>query len=598
MLDLDAAATLLHSLPIPDYESQAMVNFRFKPSQITLLKRFKDQRSKGMPIRAIICKSRRFGGSAFVDGIGLTHCIAEENVNAMIVAHRKDSAEALFRVPLTLIKGLPVAGYDIPEPTQKKITFPHPGGDSTLSIATAGDVLGGRGAAFSFLHLSEAAGYQGKAPFTSLLSTVPDHPSTFIIVESTANKKTGPGEAFFSMWCDAVYGKSEYDAIFIGYIDDILCRRDAIEAKDAPLNDDEKDTISLVACKKFCGRCDDCHKALECVAWRRWAIINKCQGDVDLFHQEYPATWEEAFITPQNPAFTNDEIRIAKSMVTDPIAVGRLEKDVSPAADPGRPIVLVPDDRSPLKIWRLPEERLHYYIGADAARGEDNKDYASAAVWCGETGDLCARYASRINPESLAELLNFMGIYYFKAMVAVELTGNLGLWTQKVLRDTYQYSNLYRWKGRDDRQPVGYVTRTSIGWETTGRTRPMLLDAIRTAIRFGRCKLHDAVMLSQMESAEMIDGKWIVRVGHDDIMMAGMIGWLIGEQWHSAGMASSKQLDIEGDNNQLSSKINEDRKVISTADPDVQGQVRQHWHRIMKYNKYGPPRLGRGLEGI
>lgn len=596
MLNLDAAANLLYSLPIPDYESQAMVPFRFKPSQIMLLNRFKAQRKKGMPIRAIICKSRRFGGSAFVDGLGVAHCLAEENVNAMIVAHRKDSAEALFRVPSTLIKGLSATGYDLPEPTQKKITFPHPGGDSTLSIATAGDVLGGRGAAFSFLHLSEAAGYQGKAPFTSLLSTVADHPSTAIIVESTANKKIGPGEAFFNMWCDAIYNRSEYDAIFVGYIDDILCRRDALEAKDAPVGDDEKDIISLVACDKFCGRCEKCHKALECVSWRRWAIVNKCQGDVDLFHQEYPATWEEAFITPQNPAFTKDELRVARLTICEPIASGRLERDVSPAADPGRPIVLIPDDRSPLKIWKFPEERKHYYLGADAARGEDNKDYASAVVWCGETGELCARYASRINPESLAELLNFMGIYYFKAMVAVELTGNLGLWCQKVLRDTYGYPNLYRWKGRDDRQPVGYTVRTSIGWETTGRTRPMLLDAIRTAIRFGRCKLYDGGCLSQMESAEMIDGKWTVRVGHDDIMMAAMIGWLIGEQWHSAGMSSSKQLDI--DNDTSLSKVDEDRKVIRTADADVQGAVRAHWHRIMAYTRNGPAKLGKGLDGV
>src|SRR6202008_3441130 len=169
---------------------------------------------------------------------------------------------------------------------------------------------------------------------------------------------------------------------------------------------------------------------------------------------------------------------------------------------------------------------------------------------------------SRINPESLAELLNFMGIYYFKAMVAVELTGNLGLWTQKVLRDTYQYPNIYKWKGRDDRQPVGYVTRTSIGWETTARTRPMLLDAFRTAIRFGRAKLYDAAALSQMEAAEMIEGKWEVRQGHDDILMAMLIGWLIGEQWHSAGMASSKLLDLE---NEPIDKKSEDRKVINNA---------------------------------
>jgi hypothetical protein len=595
MINLDAAATLLSSLQIPDYESQAMVNFRFKPSQITLLNRFKKQQQSGKPVRAIICKSRRFGGSSLVDGLALTHCIGEENVNALIVAHRKDSAEALFRVPLTLIKGLSAAGYDIPEPTQKKITFPHPGGDSSLSIATAGDVLGGRGAAFSFLHLSEAAGYQGKAPFTSLLSTVADHRSTFLVVESTANKKIGPGQAFYEMWCDAVYGKSEYDAIFIGFIDDILCRRDALEAKDAPANDEEKDIIALVACSDNCGRCEKCHKALECVAWRRWAVINKCQGDADLFMQEFPYTWEQAFITPQNPAFTRDELRVARSMIREPIAIGRLERDVSPARDPGRPIILIPDDRSPLHIWKYPEERHHYYIGADAARGQDNKDYAAAFVWEGETGETCARYASRINPESLAELLNFLGIYYMKAMLAVELTGNLGLWCQKVLRDSYQYPNLYRWKGRDDRQPVGYVVRTSIGWETTARTRPMLLDAMRTAIRFGRCKLYDAATLSQMESAEMIEGKWIVRVGHDDLMMSAMIGWLTGEQWHTAGMSSSKVLDIEAS---VPSKSDDDRKVIKDADADVQGMVRKHWSRIMAYNRYGPPKSGRGLDGI
>src|ERR1022692_1016509 len=123
-----------------------MVNFRFKPSQIKLLNKFKEQHRKGRPVRAIIDKSRRFGGSSLIDGLGVCHCVGEENVNAMVVAHRKDSAEALFRVPQTLIKGLPSTGYDIPEPTQKKIIFPHPGGDSSLSIATAGDVLGGRGA--------------------------------------------------------------------------------------------------------------------------------------------------------------------------------------------------------------------------------------------------------------------------------------------------------------------------------------------------------------------------------------------------------------------------------------------------------------------
>ena len=39
------------------------------------------------------------------------------------------------------------------------------------------------------------------------------------------------------------------------------------------------------------------------MAWRRWAIKNKCQGDGDLFKQEYPATPLEAFRHAGNPVF-------------------------------------------------------------------------------------------------------------------------------------------------------------------------------------------------------------------------------------------------------------------------------------------------------
>jgi len=75
-----------------------------------------------------------------------------------------------------------------------------------------------------------------------------------------------------------------------------------------------------------------------------------------------------------------------------------------------------------------------------------------------------------------------------------------------------------------------------------------------------------------------------------------MIGWLVGEQYHIAGMASSKQLDIEGD--VTNPRLDEDKKVIASADPDVQMMVRNHWHRIMRYTKHGPPKAGYGLDGV
>ena len=431
-------------------ESGTLVDFRLKYNQVIALARFRDQLDKGQPVRALFTKSRRVGVSSFMEGLGVVHCIEQPNAHAKIVAHLDETAKGLFDVPLTLITGLDQSGYHIPKPTQRQIIFPHPDGDSRMTISTAKNLIGGRGLSFSFLHLSEAAYYQGKAPFTSLLPAVANYPTTVIGIESTANGKVGVGQAFYDLWCDAVYGRNEYIAIFLGWLDDIICKRPAEEAiADCPANDDEKDIIQLVACSAYCGRCEACHKALECVAWRRWALQNIVQGDVDKFHQEYPINWEEAFVSSLNPAFTRDELRCAKLTVKEPIAVGRLEYDKSPArlANDAKPVVFIPDDRSPLHIWVNPQKGKNYYIGADAARGIDNKDYAAAVVWCGETGELCARYASRINPEALAELLNYLGIYYNTAMLAPELTGNLGLWTQKVLRDTHSYPNLVPMEG-------------------------------------------------------------------------------------------------------------------------------------------------------
>lgn len=600
MLNLEAAQALLSRLPIRDWPSGQLCDFRFRYNQTIALDRLKTQAAAGKPVRAIFDKARRVGVSSMIDGLGVIHCISQPNARAKIAAQLDETAKGLFDVPLTLVKGLDHTGYRIPDPTQMKITFPHPDGDSDMTISTAKNLMGGRGLSFSFLHLSEAAYYQGKAPFTSMLPAVADHPDTIIAVESTANTKVGIGQAFYDFWCDAVYGRNEYLAIFLGWIDDALCRRPAEEAvKDCPANDDEKDIIQLTACPDFCGRCEKCHKALECVAWRRWALVNILQGDVDKFHQEYPINWEESFITTQNQAFTRDELRHARQMIKDPIAVGRLETDVSPARDPLKPVVFLPDSRSPLHIWQHPVRGHHYYVGSDAARGMDNKDYASAYVWCGETGEGVAQYSSRINPESLAELLNYLGLYYNKAMLAVELTGNLGLWAQKVLRDTYRYPNLYRWKGRDDRQPEGYVRRQSIGWETTARTRPMMFDAFRIAIRFGRAKMYDQALLSQMESAEMIEGRWTVRTGHDDILMGALIGWIVGEQWHSGGLGTrAKLLDLEGGQSRPDSVESErDMQAIAKADNDVQGQVRAHFNRIMGHIKRGGPAKDR-LEGI
>lgn len=325
MLNLHAAALFLSRLPIKDRDSSRMVPFLLNPNQQIVMAKLQKriEASHPLPLWMICCKARRVGFSSLADGLITLNQAEKPNGKGLIVAHLSSTSEALFSVPKNLYKAFP---FIQPDPLSTVLKFPHPEGDSQLSIATAGTVVGGRGMTLSDLHLSEAAYFPGVGAFTSLISAVSRTPENMVAVESTANGKTGTGQAFFDLWNDAVREANEFLAIFLSWTDDPTCRRSAEEViADCPIDEDEKDLIALLGCPDFCGRCAQCHKALECAAWRRWAINNLCQGYAETFRQEYPTTAEEAFIVSSNPAFAREELRQARKDIREPIAEGRLE---------------------------------------------------------------------------------------------------------------------------------------------------------------------------------------------------------------------------------------------------------------------------------
>src|SRR6185312_1228994 len=51
---------------------------------------------------------------------------------------------------------------------------------------------------------------------------------------------------------------------------------------------------------------------LEQLNWRRWAISNRCQGDLRLFQQEYPSNLEESFLSTNRQIFVASHIARAR----------------------------------------------------------------------------------------------------------------------------------------------------------------------------------------------------------------------------------------------------------------------------------------------
>lgn len=517
-MNLDRARILLSKLSIKDRDRGITVPFVLNPNQLKFHNIVKKHYAERGSIRVISLKARRVGVSSYVDGLATMHCLARPQAHAMIVAHLKEVADkGLFRVPRDLAISLNERMPGACEVQARDLLFPHSQGASNLDIATAGSVGAGRGLTLSFLHLSECASYPGQGSFLSILPAVSEAPDTVIILESTAQGRTGIGETFYEYWNAAHAPGAKwngYTPIFLSWLDDPGCLRSETEAEDAPATDFEKELMG----KPF-------FASKSQIAWMRMVLEGQCRGSELMFNQEYPHAAEVAFVATGDPAFTQEEIRYAMSTKRQPVLKGHFERD-------GKKGKFVKNNRGKCLIFEEPEPRARYYIGVDCARGIEQEtgratgDFAAYVVLNGSTGNIAARFSDWVNPIEMAADVDAAGRYFNNAMMNIELTGNLGLWCQQVLRDQYMYPNWYIWKGKDDKRP-GKSASHAMGFETQGRTRDLLLATFRAKLHDGMknipggLALRDEEIIRQMDMMTMATGmRWEIEHGHDDVFMA------------------------------------------------------------------------------
>lgn len=554
----------LHRLKIRTKE-QDIVPFVPNHGQAKIIERIIQLQDEGRPPWIIVLKSRQIGVSTLAGGLLTAHCVSSPNARAKIIAHQFEPAKELFGRAKLMRACLPV---DLPAALQKEMIYPHAEGDSVLQAATAGSTAGGRGQTLSALHASEAAYYPlGGGSFTALLPSISHTKNSLVVIESTANGRIDEGEAFYQYWLSSIEERTEFAAIFLPYTDDPSCVRNPAEAEDAPIDEEEEELLKNGV-------------TLAQIAWRRWAIETKCHGDVEEFHQEYPATWLESFRSTGSPAFSRIHMDVARKFVKPPILVSNVRMDSS--GD-----IILDRDRRGVCFWEKPEPDHRYYIGADAARGDEfdtgarNSDFSAITGWNGTTGELAFRYDAKLSPEPLADLLNILGRYYNNALINVELTGNLGMWTQKRLRDHFQYPNLYLWKGSRDDAVVGRSRHSSLGWETTTRTRELMYTAFREALVAGRVFIKDEKLVAQMDHATRNEGfRWQVMKGHDDILVSAMLGWIAREQYPPAKIQSPKNLMPNDTRIDVRSKM----KVMD----DASLSLITHYKEVMRPKRKNP----------
>jgi intein/homing endonuclease len=107
------------------------------------------------------------------------------------------------------------------------------------------------------------------------------------------------------------------------------------------------------------------------IYWRRVTIANKCNGSIETFQQEYPATPSEAFLGTGRPVF--DVAKIQALMLAAPNPIARYE-----CLTGVRQWMSKEDGR--LQVWEEPKRGTHYIVSADVAEGLAHGDFSCADV--------------------------------------------------------------------------------------------------------------------------------------------------------------------------------------------------------------------------
>jgi hypothetical protein len=358
------------ALKIHDKDGETVaLDCTHRPGQAKLNEAIIAQEKAELPVRIILVKSRQFGGSTWIQGYMVKKAVTRRRRRILTVAQKMDTSASLFGMCETMYSHLPpalrppLAGYNNPTRGQKVIWFGEKSGgfvtgglDSKIQIDTAAEYAGGRGLTYTDLHLTECAHWEDPRKALALLPTVGKRPGTSIFLESTANSMNW----FHARYKAAMGGMSAYEAVFVGWWEDPDCslpfasplaRAEFVasigDESASPYAEEEPYLVEQFGCTP------------EQLYFRRTTIIDECEGKAELFKQEYPATWDEAFIGSGNQVFsvvlTQKAIREAEAWKARPAEEGGPQRGIFRGVEPRERRLMDGTVLVPSKVLWVPE---------------------------------------------------------------------------------------------------------------------------------------------------------------------------------------------------------------------------------------------------
>lgn len=506
------------SLTIRDL-SGSVVPFECSPGQLKLDAAIERQRAKKRPIRLVVLKTRR---SFFTAGVcsRIFHDVPfYPGRKATVVAdtYKPAGKEAFGYLthfqrhykPFTR-HGARLKLPSLFKDTQQEIQWANGSGIEVLS-AEKGEIRGG---GRHWVLADEAAFWRAaEITLTGLLNMVPDLPETAIVIQSTAN---GIGGEYYELCQRAQDPANEqgFEFVFFGWLEHPVYVKPFESANQAARFAASLDKEERVL--------HELHGAtLAQLHWRRDKIATTFRGNVDLFHQEYPTTPEEAFLASGRPVFDH------KALMRMPRVDGQSgELELLEDGGPQKRLIFKPGDSGALTVWKRPIPGRRYVAGGDPSKGVDvsvakkgaDPDFSVGFFIDADTGEQVAMLRGRIRPVAFAEYFCLVGRWYGWAYLVPE--ANDAGFIDAILRTNYPQASIYqRQRDPTDRRPAQIE---DIGFETTGLTRSWLVGAGEDAVRNQTITIVSHVVINEcIRFVIKPDGKKEHQAGaHDDCVLA------------------------------------------------------------------------------
>ena len=426
-------------------------------------------------------KYRRGGVTTLLQAISFHRTATRDGQRAATLAHDLDATAKIFQMANTFYDRLHRSLRPAKSRSERR-EMHFPGLDSWHSIGTAGGGTFGRGDTLQRVHWSEVA-WSVRATQGLLVGLTEAASHGSIDLETTANGQSG---IFYELYKQAMEGWSEWTPLFFPWFIDPELSLDPGTVRIIP-GVPHSDEFPVDFCEGEAELCEmaakdyGVHISQAQLLWRRrkWAGT---QPNTDLFFQEYPETWQGAFVASSDLFFDQKLLRIGELMAEEPQHK---------------------EDSDRFHAWEEPRAGVNYIAAADTSLGVEGGDAQYLTIHERETGRQVARWRGWVSPKAYGGIVipKFCKRYN-SAEVAIE-RNNHGH-AVIVAAEEVGYRRL--WRPPEKAKKKGR-TENLVGWDTTGLSRDLLLDNLRAAMEDCSLVMRDRVFWDECYTFTRAEGK-------------------------------------------------------------------------------------------